>query len=155
MRGTILRLLRADARAWWAHRELRRWGEAAEAARRERASVRLHLDVIRRALATTDAHVAAGRFVTTVHYARGATLSSSEPFERMATAVALVRLGLPLVDTRPAPDPWALVRLPEVAVGEAPYGPPWHAMSRAPLVVYAAQAQSLGAVVVNLALPKG
>ena len=138
------------------HRELRRWGEAAEAARRERASIRLHLDVIRRALATTDAHVSAGRFDTTVHYARGATLSSPEPFERMATALALAALGLPLIDTRSAPDPWALVRLPLVAVGEDPDGPPWHdTLSRAPLVVYAARAQGLGAVVVNLALPRG
>ena len=127
MRSIVLRLLRKEARAWWAHRALREQGQAEEAARRERASVRSGLHIIRRALATADAHVAAGRCGTTVHYARGSTLSSPEPFERMAAALALVWLGLPLIDTRPAPDPWAVVRLPLVAVGEDPDGPPWRA----------------------------
>ena len=73
---------------------------------------------MRRALATEGAHVSTGRGGTIIHYARGSTLSSCRPLRHRATARMLVRLGLPFVDTGPAPDPWALTRLPLVAVGE-------------------------------------
>ena len=150
MRTAIQRALRAEARDWWAHRELREFGHAREAARRERASVRSHLEVIRKALTTRDAYVSAGRGGTTVHFARGSTLSSYERPEHMATARVLIALGLPFIDTNPVEDPWALIGLPLVATGIAPDDPPWGSMSYAPLATYAARAKALGAVIVNL-----
>ena len=151
MRAWVLRALRADARAWWYHRELRQHGWAFEAAPRERRSIRENLDVVRKTLATPGAHVSVGRGGTTIHFARGATLSGGA-FERMATARVLVEMGLPLIDTTTAPDPWRVVALPLVAVGEAADAPPWHGLSRVPLPVYAARAEALGATVRNLDL---
>ncbi len=148
----ILRALRGDARGWWAHRELRGRGDIEEAARRERASMRSSLDVIRKALATRNAYVSTGRGGTTVHFGRGATLSSYGQFDQMVTAQVLVRMGLPFIDTNPVENPWALVGLPMVAVGIADDDPPWHAMAYAPLAVYAARAKDLGAIVRNVGL---
>ena len=70
----------------------------------------------------------------------------------MATARVLVEMGLPLIDTTTAPDPWRVVALPLVAVGEPADDPPWHGLSRVPLAVYAARARALGATVRNLEL---
>ena len=152
MRAWVLRVLRADARAWWHHRELRGAGWTAEAARLERRSIRGDLDVIRKTLATPSAHVSVGRGGTTIHLARGATLTGCEDLEGMATARVLVAMGLPLIDTTTAPHPWRVVALPLVAVGEAPDPPPWHGPSRVPLAVHAARAWVLGATVRNLDL---
>ncbi|MBM9595095.1 hypothetical protein [Roseitranquillus sediminis] len=150
MRTAILRALRAEARDWWAHRDLQRRGLANEAARRERASVRSHLEVIRKALTTRDAYVSAGRGGTTVHFGRGSTLSSYGRLEHMAAARVLIALGLPFIDTNPVEDKWQLVGLPLVATGMEPDDPPWGSMGYAPLAVYAARAKALGAVIVNL-----
>ena len=150
MRAWVLAALRADARAWWHHRELREAGWVAEAARLERGSIRQDLDVIRKTLATPGAHVSIGRGGTTIHFARGATLSGCGDLAGMATARVLVAMGLTRIDTTTAPDPWRVVALPLGAVGEAPDPPPWHGLSGVPLAVYAARARVLGATVRNL-----
>ena len=150
MKVWVLRRLRADARSWWAHRALRAAGETREAARRERASVRSALDVVRKALATRDAHVTIGLGVTTIHFGTGATLTSHEPVETMATAQVLIRLGLPHIDLRPVADPWTLFGLPMVAVGREADDGPWGPLSHAPLAVHAACAEALGARIGNV-----
>ncbi|PZX14233.1 hypothetical protein LX81_03032 [Palleronia aestuarii] len=160
MKVWILRRLRAETRAWWAHLALRQRGEIAEAAARERASVRSDLDVIRKTRANPGAYVSCGIGGTTIHYARGCTLSSYSPLEHVATAQVLVEMGLPLIDTRPVVNKHRIIGLPLVAVGHDPDPEPWRSMSYAPLCVYAARAAALGArtrniKLVDLSAPQG
>lgn len=49
MDTTILRALRADAREWWWHRQLRQQGHVAEARALERADVRANVRTLRAA----------------------------------------------------------------------------------------------------------
>ena len=149
MKVWILRKLRADARAWWHHKALRDRGETGEAGARERTSIRMSLDVIRKTLATTGAHVSTGVSGTTIHYGRGCTLQGYERLRHMAVAQVLVDLGLPLIDTNPVANKWRLIDLPLVAVGRDPDPEPWSSLSYAPLRAYAVRAKALGAVVAN------
>ena len=155
MKPCILRRLRAETRAWWAHLALRRRGEIAEAAARERRSIRSDLDILRKTLATEGAYVSTGIGGTTIHYARGCTLPSYSRLEDFAAAQLLVEIGVPLIDTRPVEAKHRLVGLPLVAVGHDPDPAPWSGLSYAPLAEYAARARALGAVVVNLGASQG
>ena len=56
----ILRKLRTETRAWWAHVALRQRGEIEEAASRERQSIRSHLDIIRKTMASDGAYTSTG-----------------------------------------------------------------------------------------------
>ena len=152
MNAWILRCLRAETRAWWAHMALRERGEVAEAASRERQSIRSDLDTLRKTIATPGAYVSAGIGGTTIHYARGCTLRSYSPLERFAIAQVLVRIGTPLIDTRSVEQTHRLVTLPMVAVGHDPDPEPWGGFCYAPLPVYAACAAALGARTENIAL---
>ena len=148
----VLRRLRAETRAWWAHAALRQRGEIAEASARERQSIRSDLDVIRKTRANPGAYVSCGIGGTTIHYARGCTLSSYSPLEQFAVAQVLVEMGLPFVDTRPVERKHRLMGLPLVAIGHEPDPEPWGGFSYAPLCVYAARAAALGARTENIAL---
>ena len=46
--ATILRLLRADAKSWWYHKQLRERGNIAEAIKREHESMRSTIKLMRR-----------------------------------------------------------------------------------------------------------
>lgn len=148
----ILRRLRTETRAWWAHVALRQRGEIEEAASRERRQVRSDLDIIRKTIASSGAYVSTGVGGTTIHYARGCTLSSYGRLEHMAVAQVLVEIGLPLIDTRPVSNKWRLIDLPLVAIGHDPDPDPWTSLSYAPLCVYAARAAALGARTENIVL---
>lgn len=87
---------------------------------------------------------------TTIHYARGCTLSSYSRLEHMAVAQVLVEIGLPLIDTRPVSNKWRLIDLPLVAIGHDPDPDPWTSLSYAPLCIYAAHAKTLGARIENI-----
>jgi hypothetical protein len=150
MKVWILRRLRAETRAWWAHAALRHRGETAEAASRERQSIRSNLDILRKTIANAGAYVSTGIGGTTIHYARGCTLSSHGRLEHFATARILVEIGLPLIDTRPVSEKHRLLSLPLVAVGHDPDPEPWTSLSYAPLCVYAARARTLGARTLNI-----
>lgn len=152
MKVQILRRLRAETRAWWYHKALRERGEIAEASARERASIRSDLDVVRKTRANPGAYVSCGIGGTTIHYARGCTLSSHSSLEHFAVAQVLVEIGTPLVDTRPVERKHRLIGLPLVAVGHDPDPEPWRSLSYAPLCVYAARAAGLGAQTRNIAL---
>lgn len=152
MKTWILRRLRAETRTWWAHLDLRRRGDIAEAAARERQSIRSNLDVIRKTLANSGAYVSTGIGGTTIHYARGCTLSSHYGLDQFVAAQVLVEIGLPLIDTRPIRHKHRIIGLPIVAVGHEPDPEPWGSMSYAPLAVYAARAAALGAHTANIAL---
>lgn len=145
----ILRRLRAETQKWWAHVALRERGETEEARARERISMRSDLDVIRKTLANPGTYISCGVGGTTIHYARGCTLRSYSPLEQFATALILVEIGLPFVDTRPARAKHRLIGLPLVAVGHDPDPEPWSSMSYAPLEEYGIRARSLGAVLAN------
>ena len=156
----ILRRLRAETRAWWAHVALRERGEIAEAASRERQSIRSNLDTLRKTITTPGAYVSTGIGGTTIHYARGCTLSSYSGLEGFAVAELLVEIGTPLIDTRPIVNKHRIIGLPLVAIGHEPDPEPWRSMSYAPLCVYAARAAALGArtrniVLADLAAPRG
>lgn len=150
MRCMILRALRAEARAWWAHKDLRAAGRHKEARARENASIKSNVRVLRAALATEGAHVSQGRGGTTIHYARGCTLKSYAPVNQFAAARIAICLGVPFIDTRSVAHPRRLIGLPLVAVGEPQDPEPWGAFSRAPLDVYARRAAELGAQITNL-----
>ena len=150
MKVWILRRLRAKTREWWAHVALRQRGEIEEAASRERQSIRMDLDVIRKTLANTGTYISTGIGGTTIHYARGCTLSSYSPLEDFAVAQVLVEIGVPLIDTRPVVNKYRLIGLPLVAIGHDPDPAPWTGFSYAPLCVYAARAAQLGARTLNI-----
>ena len=139
MKVWILRRLRAEARAWRAQDDQRR-------------SIRRTLDVLRKTIATTGAYVSVGIGGTTIHYARGCTLSSYGPLEDFVVAQILVEIGTPLIDTRPVARAYRIIGLPLVAIGHAPDPEPWGGFNYAPLCVYAARAAALGARTRNIVL---
>ena len=124
MNTEILRALRADAAAWWRHRALRRCGEIEEAQRLERATIRRDLGYLRKALNNPKAYVSCGGGGTILHLGL-TTVSLYAPAERFLLAHMAVRLGVPLVDTRPIEDVIALANLPRVAINDRIDPEPW------------------------------
>lgn len=99
----VLAILRADAARWWYHRQFRDRGEAAEAQRREDASVNLTLHIFRQCLAN-DGYVSIGRGRWTIHYAPGACLSGYGTLADDGTLQAALVAGLPILDLTTAAD---------------------------------------------------
>ena len=148
MNTCILRALRAEAKMWWAHKNLRDAGQIKEAQKRERNSIRSQLQTIRKTLASSNAYISCGRGGTCIH-AKNMTVSSYGSLKHFATARVLIALGVPFVDTNPVPNPIRLISLPLVAVGRDPDPGPWTSMSYAPLDAYLRGALILGAKVIN------
>jgi len=90
----ILRVLRADAAAYWRHRELRRSGERTEARRLERASIRRDIGYLRTALSNPNAYVSCSGRGTIIHLGQ-TTVSLYAPVERFPLASLAIRLGRP------------------------------------------------------------
>ncbi len=144
----VLRVLRADAAAWWRYRELRRSGNVEEAKRRERASICRDLGYLRTALSNPNAYVSCSGAGTILHLGL-TTVSLYAPVERFPLAHIAVRLGVPMVDIRPVKDVSALANLPRVTM-DGQFDPePWGSSSRVPLTAYLDSAERLGACIVN------
>ena len=148
MKICILSALRAEAKAWWAHKNLRAAGQTETARARERDSVRSQIQTIRKTLASSNAYISCGRGGTCIH-AKNTTVSSYGNLKHFATARVLIALGVPYVDTNPVENPYKLIGLPLVAVGRATDPEPWTSISYAPLEIYLQRALKLGARVIN------
>jgi len=60
MQTKVLRVLRAEARSWWRHRELRRTGDLDAALQLERQTIRRDIGYLRVALNNPNAYVSCG-----------------------------------------------------------------------------------------------
>lgn len=136
MNVTILKLLRAEARSWWAN----------TTPEDVHKSVRSHLETLRRAVSTSDAYIHCGRGGTSLHLLNS-IISWPGPVEKWETAQAAHLLGVPLIDTRTCPNPHELLSLPLCTPGREPDPEPYNWLSYVPLSVYINKAQALGATI--------
>jgi len=148
MHTEVLRVLRAEARSWWWHRELRRTDGLDEALRLERQTISRDIGYLRAALNNPNAYVSCGGGGTILHLGL-TTVSLYAPVERFPLASLAVRLGTPLIDCRPVRDIIAFANLPKVTMDGQIDPEPWTASSRVPLLTYIDAAERLGARIVN------
>lgn len=145
---TTYRLLRQHSRAWWYHKQLREQGNAAEARRRENASVRSNVKSLRETIAN-HGYLTLGRGGFSLHPNDNTYISGYGCDDGLAR-IAL-QLGIATIDSRSIPDSLIhqSIKLPLVRL--VSYDPaPWGGMSYAPLPVVAALYQRLGATIHNL-----
>ena len=90
----VLRELRASAKEWWYHTDLRRQGHIEEARQLERAAVRSMLGEIRATLAN-DGWLQIGRGGATLHYSPNAHVEGLHPHHIRACIAA----GIPTLDS--------------------------------------------------------
>ncbi|MDG1867981.1 MAG: hypothetical protein P8J00_09570 [Yoonia sp.] len=148
MQTEILRVLRAEARSWWRHRELRRTGDLDEARRLERKTISRDIGYLRAAINNPNAYVSCGGGGTIIHLGL-TTVSLYAPVERFPLASLAVRLGTPLIDCRPVRDIVALANLPRVTLDGRIDPEPWTSSSRVSLSANIDAAERLGARIVN------
>jgi hypothetical protein len=104
---TIYRLLNADTKAWWYHKQLRERGATKEARKRERDSIRSALDTLRTAYFWSVGHGGWTIYQHTKHYETGGSSNSkrqgyggtSDP-----DIAACILLGIPGYDFRTIPS---------------------------------------------------
>lgn len=148
MQTEVLRVLRAEARSWWRHRELRRTGDLDEARRLERQTILRDLGYLRTAINNPNAYVSCGGGGTILHLGL-TTVSLYAPVERFPLASLAVRLGTPLIDCRPVRDIIDFANLPKVTMDGQIDPEPWTSSSRTSLLTYIDAAERLGAGIVN------
>jgi hypothetical protein len=148
MQTEELRVLRAEARSWWRHRELRRTGDLDEVPLLERLTIRRDLGYLRAAINNLNAYVSCGGGGTILHL-RLTTVSLYAPVERFPLASLAVRLGTPLIDCRPVRDIIDFANLPKVTMDGQIDPEPWTFSSRVSLLTYIDAAERLGARIVN------
>jgi hypothetical protein len=148
MQTEVLRVLRAEARSWWRHRELRRTGDHDEARRLERITIQRDLGYLRATLNNPNAYVSCGGGGTIRHLGL-TTVSLCAPVERFPLASLAVRLGTPLIDCRPVRDIIAFASLPKITMDGRIDPEPWTSSSRISLLTYLDAAERLGARIVN------
>jgi hypothetical protein len=148
MQTEVLRELRAEARSWWRHRELRKTGDLDEACRLERQTILRDLGYLRAAINNPNAYVSCGGGGTILHLGL-TTVSLYAPVERFPLASLAVRLGTPLIDCRPVCDIIAFANLPKVTMYGTVDQDPWTSSSRISLLTYIDAAERLGARIVN------
>ena len=148
MQTKILRMLRAEARSWWRHRELRRTDGLDEALRLERQTISRDIGYLRAALNNPNAYVSCGGGGT-ILYLGLTTVSRYAPVERFPLASLAVRLGTPLIDYHPIRDIIAFANLPKVTMDGTVDPEPWTSSSRISLLTYIDAAERLGARIVN------
>ena len=148
MQTEVLRVLRAEARSWWRHRELRRIGDLDAAHRLERQTISRDIGYLRTALSNPNAYVNCGGGGTILHLGL-TTVSLYAPVERFSLASLAVRLGIPLIDCRPVRDIIAFANLPKVTMDGRIDPEPWTSSSRISLLTYLDAAERLGARIVN------
>lgn len=148
MQTEVLRVLRAEARSWWRHRELRRAGDYDQARQLERQAISRDIGYLRAALNNPNAYVSCGGGGTILHLGL-TTVSLYAPVERFPLASLAVRLGTPLIDCRPVRDIIAFANLPKVTMDGQIDPEPWALSSRVSLSAYVDAAERLGARIVN------
>ena len=148
MQTEVLRVLRAEARSWWRHRELRRTGDLDEACRLERQTIRRDIGYLHEALNNPNAYVSRSGGGTILHLGL-TTVSLYVPVERVPLASLAVLLGTPLTDCRPLRDIIAFANLPKVTMDGQIDPEPWTASSQISLLTYLDAAERLGARIVN------
>jgi hypothetical protein len=141
-------VLRAEARSWWRHRELRRTGDLDVARQLERQAIRRDVVYLRKALNNPNAYVSCSGGGTILHLGL-TTVSFYAPVERFPLACLAVRLGTPLIDCHPVHDLNAFANLPKVTMDGAVDPKPWTSSSRISLLTYLDAAERLGARIVN------
>ena len=148
MQTEVLRVLRAEARSWWRHRELRRTGSLDDARRLERQTILRDLGYLRAAINNPNAYVSCGGGGTIIHLGL-TTVSLYAPVERFPLASLAVRLGTPLIDYRPVRDIIDFANLPKVTMDGQIDPEPWTSSSQVSLLTYIDAAEHLGARIVN------
>jgi hypothetical protein len=148
MQTEVLRVLRAEARSWWRHRELRRTGDLDEVPLLERLTIRRDLGYLRAAINNLNAYVSCGGGGTILHL-RLTTVSLYAPVERFPLASLAVRLGTPLIDCRPVRDIIDFANLPKVTMDGQIDPEPWTSSSQVSLLTYIGTVERLGARIVN------
>ncbi len=141
-------MLRAEARSWWRHRELRRTGSLDDARRLERQTILRDLGYLRAAINNPNAYVSCGGGGTIIHLGL-TTVSLYAPVERFPLASLAVRLGTPLIDYRPVRDIIDFANLPKVTMDGQIDPEPWTSSSQVSLLTYIDAAEHLGARIVN------
>lgn len=119
--NTVLRELRASAKEWWYHVELRKQGRLEEARERERGSMRSTLQEIRATLAN-DGWLSIGRGGATLHYSPNAHVEGLHPHHVRACIAA----GIPTLDSTAMDikDVYELsVRGPMAGFADSAFGP--------------------------------
>ncbi|SHF66092.1 hypothetical protein SAMN05444273_10933 [Litoreibacter ascidiaceicola] len=148
MQTEVLRVLRAEARSWWRHRELRGSGDLDEACRLERQTIRRDIGYLRAALNNPNAYVSCGGGGTILHLGL-TTVSLYAPVERFPLASFAIRLGTPLIDYHPVRNITAFANLPKVTMDGRIDPEPWTSSSQVSLLTYLDAAERLGARIVN------
>jgi hypothetical protein len=148
MHTEVLRVLRAEARSWWRHRELRRTGDLDEVPQLERLTIRRDLGYLRAAINNLNAYVSCSRGGTILHLGL-TTVSLYAPVERFPLASLAVRLGTPLIDCRPVRDIIDFANLPKVTMDGQIDPEPWTSSSQVSLLTYIGTVERLGARIVN------
>ncbi|MGB5865310.1 MAG: hypothetical protein WBG95_13535 [Sulfitobacter sp.] len=148
MQTEVLRVLRAEARSWWLHRELRRTGDLDAAHRLECQTISRDIGYLRAAVNNPNAYVSCGGGGTILHLGL-TTVSLYTPVERFPLASLAIRLGTPLIDCRPVSDIITLANLPTVTMDGTVDPEPWTSSSRIPLLTYLDLSERLGARIVN------
>lgn len=148
MQTKVLRVLRAETRSWWRHRELRRTDGLDEARRLERQTIRRDIGYLRAAINNPNAYVSCGGGGTILHLGL-TTVSLYAPVERFPLASLAVRLGTPLIDCRSVSDIIDFANLPKVTMDGQVDPKPWTSSSRISLLTYIDAAERLGARIVN------
>ncbi|MEO9652341.1 MAG: hypothetical protein ABJE99_06170 [Roseobacter sp.] len=148
MQTKVLRVLRAEARSWWRHRELRRTDGLDAARRLERQTISRDLGYLSAALNNPNAYVSCGGGGTILHLGP-TTVSLYAPVDRFPLASLAVRLGTPLINCRPVRDIIALANLPRVTMDGQIDPEPWTSSSRISLLTYIDAVEHLGARIVN------
>ena len=145
---SVYGLLDRDARNWWYHAKLRAEGQADEARRRERQSIRENARTLREAR-DNGGFVHVGRGGWGIHYRDGCTLSGYGGMDALIVQAAL-QVGILVVDTTTIPDDtiWESVRLPIPSLNQDD-GPPYGCLSYAPVSVWVEMYRELGATVYN------
>ena len=148
MQTEVLRVLRAEARSWWRHRELRRTGDLDAAHRLECQTISRDIGYLRVAINNPNAYVRCGGGGTILHL--GLTTGSlNARVERFPLASLAIRLGTPLIDYRTFRDIIAFASLPKVTMDGQIDPEPWTSSRQISLLTYLGLAERFGSRIVN------
>lgn len=143
-------LLNRKAKAWWYHRQLREYGNIAEARRGEHRSLRDTVRTLRDGL-RNGGFITIGRGGWSFHYAEGCTLSGYGGDEDDETIQAAIALGIPVCDSRTVPDERICETVGFPMPGLSRSGDNFPRMFQTvPYAEYFAMAEAIGARVLNL-----
>lgn len=155
---SLYSILNGKAKNWWNNRRLRECGQVDEARCLERESIRSAIQTIRTAelfrVSDRGFSVYCGK-VTSGGYDTYSTLQGYGDGSEYAAGLKQTRAGIPRVDTRTIPENLRFCFAfsgPLVAIGGGKADPPgmdgrWGGLRKAPIPIYLAVAEGLGATV--------